>query len=64
MKITKVSKDLIVGSLTLGALGSIPIGNVGKTTQAMSNYLPAMGSIAGAGITIGMLKELNQKKRR
>jgi len=62
--IAKGAMNLTGTSMVLGA-GSVATGSVGGSTAGMnafSGYLPTMGSVMGAGYTMGMVKQLGKKR--
>jgi L-aminopeptidase/D-esterase-like protein len=58
--LTGASVGLGVGATVAGRAGGV--GTAGITT--FSSYMPTMGAVAGAGMAVGMLGEINPRKKR
>jgi hypothetical protein len=64
--LTTTGLTLGMGATVLQPLSKAGGVDVGGGVSAFSKFMPAMGSIAGAGMAIGMLNEMipKEKKRR
>jgi len=61
--LTATGMTLGVGASALGAMPAAPAG-AGQSLERMAGFMPTMGTIAGGGTAIGMLSDLQPKRRR
>jgi hypothetical protein len=51
------------GAMALGGMGGVPAGNAAQGIANASSFMPAMGTIGGAGMVMGSLKGLQGTMR-